>query len=167
MKDYFCASPFGETPVFPCMLWTESLHLYRFRGSCHIMFKFFPCTYSIHVDHWCFPFFPPTLIMQNLLAQCVKWRIMYNSNVSGDVTTSGSQLEHWTRNRFLVLIPRGHILHWGFVGWLFCWVVLLQGQRRPQVHTIWTARDLNHCLTSTRSGLSVATKIKKKCRLVL
>lgn len=72
---------------------------YRFRGSCHVMFKFFPCTYSIHVDHWCFPppCHPPTLIMQNLLAQCVKWRIMYNSNVSGDVTTSGSQLEHWTR----------------------------------------------------------------------
>lgn len=150
---------------------TESLHVYCFRGSCHVMFKFFPCTYSIHVDHWCFPF-PPTLIMQNVLAQCVKWRIMYNSNVSGgDVTTSGSQLEHWTRTAepFFSSDSEGP-----YFALRVCWMIFLLGCAsagptqtsgthnlngpRPQslfdFYPKWTLRGDKK-------------KKKKKCRLVL
>ena len=45
----------------------------------------------------------------------------------------------------------GPYLHWQFVRWLFCWVVLFQGQCRPQVHNnLKRPRlyNLNHCLTS-------------------
>lgn len=152
------------------MLWTGSLH-HSVRRSCRIMFKFFPrCT-----RHPCRPsmlsfFFPSLVTMRN-----VSNEESYNSIMSGTEQPAGTSwntgpvLGRGARNRFIILIPRGHILHWGFVWW-FCWFVLLQGQRRPQVHTIWTARDLNHCLTSTPSGLSVATKKKKRekrCELVL
>lgn len=52
----------------------------------------------------------------------------------------------------------GPYLHWPFVWWFFCWVVLFQGQCRPQVHTIWNALDFT---TSTTVRLRSRTYYKR------
>lgn len=42
----------------------------------------------------------------------------------------------------------GPYLHWPFLlDYYFCWVVLFQGQCRPQVHTIWNALDFTTSIT--------------------